>query len=232
MDRDFIEKNQIVERYLTGKLPPKGAADFERVCRGDPRLVEELRLADRVHSAIRLLEASGQPEPWAEKPRAFWEKPPFIGAAAALAAVFLIATVVLFVQLRGAESTIAELEAAVIERPLDPSSRGRTVTVIPSRTGPVRRALFSTGAGGAEFLEMRIDVSWADTQTFRVTVERAGQGRVMRLDNLLRDSNGHLRIALNSSALGPGTYDVEIDAVNWRGQPSPAAWAAFAVEAP
>lgn len=232
MDRDFIEKNQIVERYLTGKLPPKGAADFERVCRGDPRLVEELRLADRVHSAIRLLEASGQPEPWAEKPRAFWEKPPFIGAAAALAAVFLIATVVLFVQLRGAESTIAELEAAVIERPLDPSSRGRTVTVIPSRTGPVRRALFSTGAGGAEFLEMRIDVSWADTQTFRVTVERAGQGRVMRLDNLLRDSNGHLRIALNSSALGPGTYGVEIDAVNWRGQPSPAAWAAFAVEAP
>ena len=33
MDRDFIEKNQIVERYLLGKLPPKGVADFERVVR-------------------------------------------------------------------------------------------------------------------------------------------------------------------------------------------------------
>jgi hypothetical protein len=232
MDRDFIEKNQIVERYLSGKLPPKGVADFERVCRGDPRLVEELRLADRVNSAIRLLEASGQPEPWAEKPRAFWEKPPFIGAAAVLAAVFLIATIVLFVKLRGADARIAGLEAAVVERPIDPSSRGRTVTVIPSRSGPVRRGLFTTGAEGAEFVEMRIDVSWADTQSFRVSIERAGQGRVLRLDNLLRDSNGNLRVAFNSSALGPGTYTVAIDGVNWRGQASPAAWAAFDVAAP
>ena len=30
MDREFIEKNQIVERYLTGKLPPRGVTDFER----------------------------------------------------------------------------------------------------------------------------------------------------------------------------------------------------------
>jgi hypothetical protein len=232
MDRDFIEKNQIVERYLTGRLPPKGVADFERVCRGDPRLVEELRLADRVHSAIRLLEASGQPEPWAEKPRAFWEKPPFIGAAAALAVTFLVATILLFVKVRTAEALIAELETAIVERPIDPSSRGRTVTVIPSRSGPVRRGLFVTGADGAEFVEMRIDVSWADTPSFRVSLERAGQGRVLRLDNLLRDSNGHLRIAFNSSALGPGTYTLAIDAVNWRGQASPAAWAAFDVTAP
>lgn len=232
MDREFIEKNQIVERYLTGKLPPKGATDFERVCRSDPRLVEELRLADRVHAAIRLLEASGQPEPWAERPRAFWEKAPFIGATTALAVVFMIATIVLFVQLRAAAARIGELEAAVIERPIDPSSRGRTVTVIPSRAGPVRRGLLTTGAEGAEFLEMRIDVSWADTPTFRVTIERLGQGRVLRLDNLLRDSNGHLRIALNSSALGPGTYTLAIDGVNWRGQASPAAWAAFDVTTP
>jgi hypothetical protein len=232
MDREFIEKNQIVERYLTGKLPPKGVADFERVCRGDPRLVEELRLADRVNSAMRLLEASGQPEPWAEKPRAFWEKPPFIGAAAALAAVFLIATIVLFVQLRAAEARIAGLEAMVVERPIDPSSRGRTVTVIPSRSGPVRRGLFTTGADGAEFVEMRIDVSWADTQAFRVTIEREGQARVLRLDNLLRDSNGHIRVGFNSSAFGPGTYTLTIDAVNWRGQASPAAWAGFTVAVP
>ncbi len=231
MDREFIEKNQIVERYLSGKLPPKGAADFERVCRSDPGLVEQLRLAERVHSAIRLLEASGQPEPWAEKPRAFWEQPPFIGAAAALAVVFLIATIVLFVQLRGTEARVGELEAALVERPIEPSSRGRTVTVIPSRSGPVRRGLFTTGAEGAEFVEMRIDVSWADSPSFRISIERLGQGRVLRLDNLLRDSNGNLRIAFNSSALGPGTYALAIDNLDWKGQPSPVAWAAFDVAA-
>ena len=48
MDRDFIEKNQIVERYLLGKLPPKGVSDFERVCRENPVLVEEIGLAEQV----------------------------------------------------------------------------------------------------------------------------------------------------------------------------------------
>ena len=37
MDRDFIARNQIVERYLSGRLPLKGATDFERFCRENPQ---------------------------------------------------------------------------------------------------------------------------------------------------------------------------------------------------
>jgi hypothetical protein len=231
MDREFIEKNQIVERYLTGKLPPKGVSDFERVCRENPGLIEELGLASRVNAAIRLLEASGQPEPWQEKPRAFWEKLPFIAAAAALAVVFAVATLVLFLQTRSDAAQIAALEADLVARPIDPASSTRAITVLPSRTGPVSRAMFTTGADGAEFVEMRIDVSWADTPSFRLLVERSGEGRVLLLHNLLRDSNGNLRVSLNSSALGPGIYTLTIDSLNWRGAPTPAAWAAFEVEA-
>jgi hypothetical protein len=77
---------------------------------------------------------------------------------------------------------------------------------------------------------MRIDVSWADTPSFRVLIERRGEGRVLQLHNLLRDSNGNLRVSLNSSALGPGLYTIAIDSLNWRGEPKPAAWAAFEVE--
>jgi hypothetical protein len=231
MDREFIEKNQIVERYLTGKLPPKGVTDFERVCRSDPRLVEELGLAGRVNAAIRLLEASGQPEPWQEKPRAFWEKPPFIAAAAALAVVFAISALLLFLQTRGDAAQISQLEADLVARPIDPASTGRTITVLPSRTGPVSAGMFTTGNNGAEFVEMRIDVSWADTPSFRVLIERRGEGRVLQLHNLLRDSNGNLRVSLNSSALGPGLYTIAIESLNWRGEPTPAAWAAFEVDA-
>ena len=35
MDREFVLRNQIVERYLSGKLPLKGAQEFERFC-ADP----------------------------------------------------------------------------------------------------------------------------------------------------------------------------------------------------
>src|SRR3954466_8576550 len=47
MDREFIIKNQVVERYLAGRLPPKGVTDFERLIRSRPELIEELGLPDR-----------------------------------------------------------------------------------------------------------------------------------------------------------------------------------------
>ena len=230
MDREFIEKNQIVERYLTGKLPPKGVSDFERVVRTNPQLIEELGFADRVHAAVRLLEASGQPEPWQEKSRAFWEKPSFIGAAAALAAVFLIVSVVLFFQLRDARGEVAALQKEVIERPIDPTTRGRPINVIPSRAGPVRDAMFRAGGDMAELIEMRIDLSWASQNTFRARLDRDDQGGVMVLHNVLKDSNGNLRLSLNSSALGPGEYTMAIEGLNWKGQPTPTAWIRFAID--
>ena len=59
MDRDFIARNQVVERYLSGRLPLKGATEFERFCRENPDVLDELGLAERVNAGLRLLDASG-----------------------------------------------------------------------------------------------------------------------------------------------------------------------------
>ncbi|MBV8496771.1 MAG: hypothetical protein JO361_08325, partial [Gammaproteobacteria bacterium] len=75
MDRDFIARNQVVERYLSGRLPLKGATDFERFCHQNPQILDEIGLPERVNAGLRLLEASGKPEPWQEKPRPLWQKP-------------------------------------------------------------------------------------------------------------------------------------------------------------
>src|SRR5665811_1633667 len=75
MDRDFIARNQVVERYLSGKLPIKGATDFERFCREQPELLDEIGLPERVNAGLRLLEASGKPEPWQQAAQQPWEKP-------------------------------------------------------------------------------------------------------------------------------------------------------------
>jgi len=77
MDRDFIARNQIVERYLSGRLPLKGATDFERFCKDNPKVLDELGLPERVNAGLRLLEASGKPEPWQDKPQRPWAKPHF-----------------------------------------------------------------------------------------------------------------------------------------------------------
>ena len=91
MDREFIERNQIVERYLAGRLPPRGALEFERFCAQHPDLLDSIGLPARVHAGLRLLEAGGKPEPWAEKKRPVWEKPPVLISFAAFAVVLLVA---------------------------------------------------------------------------------------------------------------------------------------------
>jgi hypothetical protein len=44
------------------------------------------------------------------------------------------------------------------------------------------------------------------------------------LNNLLKDSNGELRMTLNSTGLDAGIYNVRIEALPPRGSPIPAGW--------
>src|SRR5690349_15552281 len=110
MGKEFVVKNQIVERYIAGRLPPKGVTDVERLIRSRPALTEALGLPDRVNAGLRLLDAAGIAEPWAEKQKKFWEKPAFTFAAAGLAVAALIACAVLATQVSGRDSQIAKLK--------------------------------------------------------------------------------------------------------------------------
>src|SRR5205823_5128153 len=121
MDRDFIARNQIVERYLSGRLPLKGATDFERVCREHPELLDEIGLPERVNAGLRLLEASGKPEPWQDKPQRFWARSQFMLSLLG-AAVLLGVGLAMAVSDNAAKSQkIAKLQKQAVERPLDPA---------------------------------------------------------------------------------------------------------------
>ena len=227
MDRDFVIKNQIVERYLAGRLPPKGVTDFERLIRSRPELIEELGLPDRVNAGLRLLDAAGIAEPWAEKEKKFWEKPAFTFAAAGVAIAALIGCLVLGLQVSSRNASITKLQAENHERPVMPSTRKRSIIVTPSRNGPPAAASLTINTG--EFAEMKTDLSWSRFTLFRVTIERINQGRVGIFDGLEKDSNGHVRISLNSGALGPGDYLVTLEGLDMRRQGLPVGWYRFSV---
>lgn len=229
MDADFIQQNQIIERYLAGKLPLKGAQDFERYCREHPEALTSLGMSDRINAALRLLDAAGEPEPWAEKPLAFYQKPAVFFPVAAAALLLLGATGWLASESGKKDATIAALTKAVAEQPLRPAQSTRPIVVQPSRTGPVSRSQVSVGGGDAVMADFKIDVSWSTFNSFRVTMDREDQGRAMVLGSLNRDSNGHLRIALNSTAVGPGDYDLTLEGLDWRGNPKPQGWVRFSV---
>jgi hypothetical protein len=231
MDRDFIARNQVVERYLSGRLPLKGATDFERFCAENPQILDEIGLPERVNAGLRLLEASGKPEPWQEAARPVWQKVQVTLGLAAAVAVF--ALTLAFVSLGSASKShrITELQKESAERALDPATSTRVIRLLPSREGASNSPSITIGGigGSAQMADIRIDESRSPYHAFRVTIDRIDQGRVAILGDLAKDSNGHLRIALNSSALGPGNYQLTLEGLDWRGEPQPDSWVTIGI---
>jgi hypothetical protein len=229
MDRDFIARNQIVERYLSGRLPLKGATDFERFCKDNPGVLDELGLPERVHAGLRLLEASGQPEPWQEKAQPIWLKPKFV-LSLAVATLVLAGSLALVASNSAAKSQrIDKLQKQTAERPLDPATSTRSIRLVPSHEAASNSPAVVIGGGSAELVDFKIDETRSAYKTFRITIDRIDQGRVAVLHNLQKDSNGHLRVALNSSALGPGNYQLTIEGLSWRGDPEPDSWVTIGI---
>ena len=230
MDRDFILKNQIAERYLSGRLPIRGAQDFERYCREHPELIDELGLAERVHSGLRLLEAGGIAPPWEVPKKKWFEQLPIMIAALALALIGAIAAATMWGKLSGRDATIASLRQTVSEQPLEPATSTRNIRLVPSRTAPSRRPAVTLGGGGeAQMADLKIDMSWSKFTAFRVTLDRQDQGRVAVLNYMLRDSNGDLHLALNNTALGPGIYEFAIEGLSLHGDAIAQAWITIAI---
>ena len=232
MDRDFIARNQVVERYLSGRLPIKGATDFEQFCREHPEFLDELGIPERVNAALRLLEASGKPEPWAEPRRPFWQK---LGIVLGLLAAAVVLAIALAIVASGsAQKTrrIAALREEATERPLDPATSTRDIHLLPSRDGASDSPSIIIGGGSdAELGDFRIDESRSPYRLFRITIDRINQGRVGVIDHLAKDSDDNLRITLNSTALGPGDYQFTIEGLNWQGQPVSDSWVTIGVRA-
>jgi hypothetical protein len=230
MDRDFIARNQIVERYLSGRLPLKGATDFERFCKDNPKVLDEIGLPERVNAGLRLLEASGKPEPWQDKPQRFWTKPQFMLGAIAVAVLLGVGLAVVASDNSAKSQKIAKLQKQAAERPLDPATNTRSIRLVPSHEAASNTPAVIIGGGAAELVDFKIDETRSAYKTFRITIDRIDQGRVEVLHNLVKDSNGHLRVALNSSALGPGNYQLTIEGLSWRGDPEPDSWVTIGIQ--
>jgi hypothetical protein len=85
------------------------------------------------------------------------------------------------------------------------------------------------GSGEAQMADLKIDMSWSKYTAFRVTLDRQDQGRVAVLNYLLRDSNGDLHLAFNSTAFGPGTYEFAIEGLDLHGDAVAQAWATVGI---
>jgi hypothetical protein len=131
----------------------------------------------------------------------------------------------------GKDQKIAKLEKQVSERPLSPATSNRVIRLVPSHEAASNTPAVVIGGGDlTELVDFKIDETRSAYKTFRITIDRLDQGRVAVLHNLVKDSNGHLRVALNSSALGPGNYQLTIEGLSWRGDPEPDSWVTIGIQ--
>jgi len=159
------------------------------------------------------------PEPW------WWQQPAVVAGLAALSALLLLVTAV-------------SLYAAHRDRALaaEAATRLKTVTLRATtaeqalRIAPNPRS-WSDGPDATidwpeppMLLDLFLPVAYSEFTQFAVTIDKVDQGRVLIVQRLAPDSNRELRLALNSSAFGPGEYRVRLQGYTWQGERVDAGW--------
>jgi hypothetical protein len=224
-DRKFIEDHRLIERYLENKLPFKGARDLENWCRANPDYLNELKLSERAQTSLKLLEFSGQPLDLRE-PEPPWWKSLYVliglGVVAALSLIAFWALLGKYVLLRGElDDTRNSMNQGSLVQP----ATMRELRVSPDRVAGIDRARIVVTRAAPQLMDVHIDLGYTDKLVqFRLFVDKKDQGRALVLNNLLKDSNGELRVTLNSTGLAAGIYNVRIEALPFRGNPSPIGW--------
>jgi hypothetical protein len=230
-DRKFIEDHQLVERYLENKLPFKGARDLENWCREHPEYLNELKMPERAQASLKLLEASGQTQDLREPQQPWWKTIYALIGLGVVAFLSLVAFWALFgkyVLLRGElEDTRATVNRGTLVQP----ATSRQIQVDPDRAPGIDRSRIVVSHSAPLLMDLHIDLGYTNKQMqFRLVVDKQDQGRALVLDNLLKDSNGELRMTLNSTGLSAGIYNARIEAVPIHGSPVAIGWVILEVQ--
>jgi hypothetical protein len=223
-DRKFIEEHRIFERYLDGELPPKGAREFEVWCQANPRFLAEKKLVERARASLDLLHASGRPADLSEPTPAWWRTVYVPIALAVLALASLAALLGLFTKYVTLGGELERSRTLANQGSLSAPSAARNLVLAPDRAPGIGAATVKLSRGAAQLLELHIDMAYSHETQFRVIVDKRDQGRALVIDRMLKDSNNELKIALNTSGLAGGKYDVRIEALPPRGDPNPTGW--------
>jgi hypothetical protein len=224
-DRKFIEEHQLVERYLENKLPFKGARDLENWCRAHPDYLDELKMSERAHSSLKLLEAAGAPQDLGEEKPPWWKSLNVLIGMAALCAVSVIAFWFLFGKYEMLKIQLDDTKTLMTQGSLVQPAVETSVRVSPDHSPGIDRARLILNHNAPQLMDVHIDLAYTQKlNQFRMIVDKKDQGRALILEDLMKDSNNELRLTLNSTGLAMGIYTVRLEALPFKGAPLPIGW--------
>jgi hypothetical protein len=201
MDREHIRDAQIVERYLQGKLTADEEQAFEEAYLGDPQLLEELEVAERLRQGLQDYRDADRAVP--ASARAGWLAawPPYAVAASIVAAVALVSSGVLYVENRELRSSADALTGA------------RVFTLVSVRGGGNPNAIEAPRSG--EWTVVLVDTGFSDYDRYRAVLVRLEDGaretELLSFDELGPASDGTVALGLPARALAAGDYEVRLE---------------------
>jgi hypothetical protein len=151
------------------------------------------------------------------------QKPQVLAGAAAL--ILLLALALCWTAWRWgiASDRLEMLQQQAAVGFLRPPSSTRTLRIDPRAARIARIDV----AGLPQRIDFLIAVATDRYVQFRVSLLREDGTALLHAERLARDSNGDLRISLNSTLLPNGPYRIRIEGHNWRGELQPVAEAQF-----
>lgn len=248
MDRAYIDSHDIVDRYLSGDLLVREAREFEKYCLEHPELLSQLpipvrlkaRLARRPlddsetgmfpaipsSTTLAAVEHAPTPDDDLAEPATYgptkkqWLIGGLVAAAVAGAGIaWHLSTV------DDLETRIATLNTSAETARIKAPSGVQSYRLTPGSQGPQSAPSLAIGwPDPPQLLELRINVTEIRFNAFSLTIEKLGEARVMQIRRIAPDSNRELRLALNSSAFGPGQYQLQLEGYTWRGELVEAGW--------
>ena len=259
MDRKYIEKEHIVDRYLSGDLTVREAREFEQFCLEDRDFLNSLPIPVRLKTRLarRPLEASEtgvfnaipssttraaletndegfDPEEAREEMRRSGA-----GGGAArilifgLLAAVLIAVGVAVIYAMQASSLAAQLKNAKKDlgtAQMQAPNSVQKYKIHLVKAKPGQPTLALGWIAPPQLLDISIDATEGKLTQFQITIDKSDGVRVMQIRRVTRDSNKELRLSLNSSAFGPGDYVVKVEGYDWRGQTELVGWAMLGLQ--
>src|SRR3984893_18111634 len=159
-DRKFIEDHELVQRYLENKLPFKGARDLEQWCRAHPDYLNELKLSERAHASLKLLEASGKPQDLGEEKPPWWKSIYLPIGLAALAFVCLVAFWTIagkYVLLQG---KLEDTKRTILQGPLVQPATQKAIYISPDHAPGIDHARIKLHRATPLLMDVHIDLGY------------------------------------------------------------------------
>jgi hypothetical protein len=250
MDHQSIDAGNIAERYVTGRLLPEEAAQFEEHYLDCPSCCARVEAAERLQRGLqRLAEqaaagASGSSS-WSRSPR-------LALAAAALLAVALVPAGLELGQIRRLRSDLARTKAekgsadrlAEIQKDLQQTRRDLAAEAAkrealareiaadrqPQTDLPVLSLTPVRGGAPVRTLKLPARPGWVafwvepgdtDFPAYRATLRSAQGAVVFQAPRLALNDLGALLVTVHSTSLGSGAYQLDLDGLSSAGAPVP-----------